>query len=198
MAPFGWVSGRRRRPFGRSTPWWRGSSAAPAGVSLSLPLHPRAECQGHGRQQRQGHGEARQVRLHDTTSWIEVCAVPPATGRSSQGRSLALRPRLTTGLPWTVVHRGASIAPTRTLDGGGPAGHRPLVPRSDAARVSAATHQGGRWGQAAHPDDTSCERDLTVDGAVRPMGLGTTVLIRRTTTHRYNEPAQSRPEQQEP
>lgn len=141
MAPFGWVSGRRRRPFGRSTPWWRGSSAAPAGVSLSLPLHPRAECQGHGRQQRQGHGEARQVRLHDTTSWIEVCAVPPATGRSSQGRSLALRPRLTTGLPWTVVHRGASIAPTRTLDGGGPAGHRPLVPRSDAARVSAATHQ---------------------------------------------------------
>ena len=67
------------------------------------PAHPGTDGQSHRRQQHQRHGEARQVRLHDISlslglvcSWIGGRAV-------SRPRSLALRPRLTAGLPWTIL-----------------------------------------------------------------------------------------------
>ncbi len=62
-------------------------------------------------------------------------------GGLPEGRSLALRPRLTTGLPWTVVHREASIAPSSTLGAAGRWDHPPVVPAAGPGRVSAATHQ---------------------------------------------------------
>jgi len=79
----------------------------PEGLSLeetshrSVPAHPGADCESHRCKQHQRPGEATQVRLH-------VCSFEhsnhrfPVAGRSSvSGRSLALRPRLATGLPWT-------------------------------------------------------------------------------------------------
>ena len=78
---------------------------------VQIPLDARAEGQGHRRQKRHGHGEARQVRLHGTY----LVAVHLATvngGRAvSRRRSLALRPRLATGLPWTMAIAETSFVP---------------------------------------------------------------------------------------
>src|SRR6185295_14107000 len=57
------------------------------------------------------------------------------------GRSLALRPRLTPGLPWTVVHRGADIAPTRTVPVAVPSRQATVVPVAGSAGVIARRHR---------------------------------------------------------
>ena len=76
------------------------------------PTDPRAKAQGHGRQDRDGGGEARQVRLHDNYTSLRRSRRRPG-GRavsSLRPRSLALRLRLATDLPWTVLRRRTFIA----------------------------------------------------------------------------------------
>lgn len=109
--------------------------------SWLVPLDSRAKGQGHGRQERQGHSEARQVRLHNTTSMVRIAATTPATGRSSGGRSLALRPHLATGLPWTVAVTKRTSLLSRTVRDVRHGHHAPEVPIRAACRVSAATHR---------------------------------------------------------
>ena len=72
-------------------------------IATPVPPDARANAEGHGREQRHGPDEARQVRLHVRLLRACRCITTPATGRSSRRRSLALRPRLATGLPWTVA-----------------------------------------------------------------------------------------------
>ena len=134
-------SGRRWRPVGRSMPWWRG-----------WPRHRRTSV-------RQCHFiPAPSVRAMVASSDRAMVkrarfafTTPPhgsqgalghrQPGGLPEGRSLALRPRLATGLPWTVVHRGASIAPSGTLGGRRGPDHRPVVPPVRPGGVSAATHR---------------------------------------------------------
>jgi hypothetical protein len=80
--------------------------------SRSVPTDPRAKAQRHGRQDRDGGGEARQVRLHDIyTSFRRSRHWPGGRAVSSlRPRSLALRLRLATDLPWTVLRRRTFIA----------------------------------------------------------------------------------------
>ena len=118
----GWVGGDPSASAPAESGRGAGSRHVDAGWSVAatehdvhglVPLGSSSEGQGHRREERQRHGEARQVRLHGYHLKVCTCADPPATGRSSEGRSLALRPRLATGLPWTRIHRGADIAPYR-------------------------------------------------------------------------------------
>jgi hypothetical protein len=76
------------------------------------PTDPCAKAHGHGRQDRDGSGEARQVRLHDIYTSLRRSRRRPG-GRavsSLRPRSLALRLRLATDLPWTVLRRRTLIA----------------------------------------------------------------------------------------
>ncbi len=106
----------------------------------SVPLQASGQREGHGRQERHGHGEARQVRLHDTTSigcvsgrWL------PATGRSSRED------------PWLCVPVSRRVCPGRLSNGSerrfssnGAAGRAWLTCIGStgraAARVIARTH----------------------------------------------------------
>jgi hypothetical protein len=53
---------------------------------------------------RSARAHVRRTRLPFTNDSFRACRCrrSSATGRSSERRSLALRPRLTTGLPWTM------------------------------------------------------------------------------------------------
>ena len=119
--------------------------------SWLVPLDSRAKGQGHGRQKRHGHSEARQVRLHNTTSMGRNTATTPATGRSSGGRSLALRPHLAMGLPWTVTVTKRTSLLSRTVRDVRHGSHTPEVPIRPARRVSAATHRPCRPGPRRGP-----------------------------------------------
>jgi hypothetical protein len=80
--------------------------------SCLVPPDSRAERKGHRRQERQRHGEARQDRLHNTTSnWVGLDRMATGNRAVFGRRSLALRPRLATGLPWTV---GSSVSERRS------------------------------------------------------------------------------------
>ena len=106
-----------------------------------IPLDPRAEGKGHRRKDRQRHGEARQDRLH--RNHLDGRALVRDSGGRAvfRGRSLALRPRLTTGLPWTVgPSRSEHRFMCRTLPAVGHGSHTPVVLVGSPSRVSAPTH----------------------------------------------------------
>ena len=132
---------------------------------VPIPLDARAERHGHRRQKRHGQGEARQVRLHGTTLWL--CAKSIVTGGRavSRGRSLALRPRLTTGLPWTMAIEGTDLRSVLEESAGpwsrhhgadSPMSHRPCgsVPGRTDGVGTAADHRAPRCaarGRACRP-----------------------------------------------
>ena len=91
--------------------------------------------------------QVKRARFAFTIRLLRVCLRcirTPATGRSPRGRSLALRPRLATGLPWTVTPmEGFSPrfeALGRSVPGRLTQRYRPSV-RSGGV---AATHRRGR------------------------------------------------------
>src|SRR6476661_7779113 len=95
-----------------------------------------------------------------------------------RGRSLALRPRLTTGLPWTVVHHEANIASRRTLLAIGHGGNTPVVLVDLHCGVSARMHRAGGLGQAGSPvTDAAAAR--VVNGP-RPCIAATTAMAAPT------------------
>ena len=109
-----------------------------------IPLDPRAEGKGHRRKDRQRHGEARQDRLHRNHLDDRTRVLDSGDRAVFRGRSLALRPRLTTGLPWTVIQHEADFASVRrTLGAIGHAGHTPVVLVDLHCGVSARTHHRG-------------------------------------------------------
>ena len=106
-----------------------------------IPLDTRAEGKGHGRKDRHGHGEARQDRLHRNHLDDRTRVLDSGDRAVFRGRSLALRPRLTTGLPWTVIQHEADFASVRrTLGAIGHEGHTPVVLVGPDCGVSAWTH----------------------------------------------------------
>ena len=109
-----------------------------------IPLDTRAEGKGHGRKDRHGHGEARQDRLHRNHLDDRTRVLDSGDRAVFRGRSLALRPRLTTGLPWTVIQHEADFASVRrTLGAIGHEGHTPVVLVDRHSGVSARTHHPG-------------------------------------------------------
>jgi hypothetical protein len=99
---------------GRTGPRGLGRPGPSARASWSSPPIAGADGEDQRCEDRKGPGEARQVRLHIRLLWKSVLGSPirPAAGRSSRGRSLALRPRLTTGLPWTVRMTDGTSVPS--------------------------------------------------------------------------------------
>ena len=84
------------------------TSDVPSAVpSLSVPPHAGTEAEGDGRQQRDGRGEARQVRLHSPAPRFRDLVVGPAAGR----------PRWNRG-PWLCVPASRRVCPGRPFGGG--------------------------------------------------------------------------------
>ena len=96
-----------------------------------------------------------------------------------RGRSLALRPRLAMGLPWTVVHRGANFASCPNLCGPSvTAGHMPevLVEPTPVGSVRGRTAPADRSGRLAL-DDAAVAR---VVSGPRPCIAATTAIAAPT------------------
>ena len=106
--------------------------------ALPIPLDPCAQGKGHCRQKRHCQGEARQDRLHGKHLDDRTRALDPGNRAVFRGRPLALRPRLTTGLPWTVDHHEANIASDAKI-----------ARRGSGEPCADSTSEAALWGQCA-------------------------------------------------
>ena len=113
------------------------------------PPHPRTKAHGHGGQERNGCGEARQVRLHE---YSFVCGThrfrqPGGLASSIDPRSLALRLHLAMDLPWTVTERRTTSSTLRTYDDFSPGSMRQQYrPEVSDGEVHMGTGRGPQAG----------------------------------------------------